>query len=176
MISSFFGLVGSCFSVCFVGVFLASSSLNLKCWCKISACFVNIPYRFSIKNDDKLIQAEGVESLSEEELRQACRERGHLGLLSAEEMRQQVCCIMMCTWSSVVWPWVICLYLLVLVFVYTFMLSIHITVIWAISSCSTLQNTLIFLRQIFSTSPLLPTIYPSFNCNNTCIVNYFWCT
>ena len=38
-----------------------------------------------------MIQAEGVDSLSEEELRQACRERGHLGLLSTEEMRQQVC-------------------------------------------------------------------------------------
>ena len=48
-------------------------------------------YLCSIKNDDKMIQAEGVESLSEEELRQACRERGHLGLLSTEEMRQQVC-------------------------------------------------------------------------------------
>ncbi|KAK3154586.1 hypothetical protein QOZ80_2BG0192560 [Eleusine coracana subsp. coracana] len=43
-----------------------------------------------IKNDDKMIQAEGVESLSEEELRQACRERDHLGLLSTEEMRQQL--------------------------------------------------------------------------------------
>ena len=43
-----------------------------------------------IKNDDKLIQLEGVESLSEQELRQACRDRGHLGLLSTEEMRQQV--------------------------------------------------------------------------------------
>ncbi|KAG0485105.1 hypothetical protein HPP92_009184 [Vanilla planifolia] len=43
-----------------------------------------------IKEDDKLIQREGVESLSEEELRQACRERGHLGLLSTEEMRQQL--------------------------------------------------------------------------------------
>ncbi|OAY62967.1 LETM1 and EF-hand domain-containing protein 1, mitochondrial [Ananas comosus] len=43
-----------------------------------------------IKKDDKLIQLEGVESLSEEELRQACRERGHLGLLSTEEMRQQL--------------------------------------------------------------------------------------
>ncbi|ONM16293.1 LETM1-like protein [Zea mays] len=43
-----------------------------------------------IKNDDKMIQAEGVESLSEYELRQACRERGHLGLLSTEEMRQQL--------------------------------------------------------------------------------------
>jgi len=43
-----------------------------------------------IKNDDKMIQAEGVESLSEEELRQACRERGLLGLLSTEEMRQQL--------------------------------------------------------------------------------------
>lgn len=37
-----------------------------------------------------MIQAEGVESLSEDELRQACRERGLLGLLSVEEMRQQV--------------------------------------------------------------------------------------
>ncbi|PPR84831.1 hypothetical protein GOBAR_AA35883 [Gossypium barbadense] len=44
-----------------------------------------------IKNDDKMIQAEGVESLSEAELRQACRERGLLGLLSVEEMRQQLC-------------------------------------------------------------------------------------
>lgn len=43
-----------------------------------------------IKNDDKMIQAEGVESLSEEELRQACRDRGHLGLRSTEEMRQQL--------------------------------------------------------------------------------------
>ncbi|CAD6250376.1 unnamed protein product [Miscanthus lutarioriparius] len=43
-----------------------------------------------IKNDDKMIQAEGVESLSEEELLQTCRERGHLGLLSTEEMRQQL--------------------------------------------------------------------------------------
>ncbi|KAG6469001.1 mitochondrial proton/calcium exchanger protein-like [Zingiber officinale] len=43
-----------------------------------------------IKEDDKLIQAEGVESLSEEELRQAYTERGHLGLLSTEEMRQQL--------------------------------------------------------------------------------------
>lgn len=43
-----------------------------------------------IKEDDKMIQAEGVESLSEEELRQACRDRGLLGLLSVEEMRQQL--------------------------------------------------------------------------------------
>lgn len=47
-----------------------------------------------IKNDDKMIQAEGVESLSEEELRQACRDRGLLGLLSVDEMRQQVNCQM----------------------------------------------------------------------------------
>jgi hypothetical protein len=52
-------------------------------------------YRFelfgsgSIKNDDKLIQ-EGVESLSEAGLRQACRDWGLLGLHSVEEMRQQV--------------------------------------------------------------------------------------
>ncbi|KAK7243192.1 hypothetical protein RIF29_37981 [Crotalaria pallida] len=43
-----------------------------------------------IKNDDRMIQAEGVESLSEAELRQACRDRGLLGLLSVEEMRQQL--------------------------------------------------------------------------------------
>ncbi|CAM8965921.1 unnamed protein product [Rhodiola kirilowii] len=43
-----------------------------------------------IKNDDKMIQAEGVDSLSETELRQACRDRGLLGLLSVEEMRQQL--------------------------------------------------------------------------------------
>lgn len=44
-----------------------------------------------IKNDDKLIKAEGLESLSEAELRDDCRERGMLGILSVEEMRQQVC-------------------------------------------------------------------------------------
>lgn len=44
-----------------------------------------------IKNDDKMIQAEGgVDALSEEELREDCRERGMLGLRSVEEMRQQV--------------------------------------------------------------------------------------
>ncbi|EEF32570.1 leucine zipper-ef-hand containing transmembrane protein, putative [Ricinus communis] len=54
-----------------------------------------------IKNDDKLIQAEGVESLSEAELREDCRERGMLGLLSVEEMRQQVFeSILLCIYSS----------------------------------------------------------------------------
>ncbi|GAV83933.1 LETM1 domain-containing protein [Cephalotus follicularis] len=43
-----------------------------------------------IKNDDKMIQSEGLESLSEAELRQACRDRGLLGLLSVDEMRQQL--------------------------------------------------------------------------------------
>ncbi|CAO2832621.1 unnamed protein product [Amaranthus hypochondriacus] len=43
-----------------------------------------------IKEDDRMIQAEGVESLSEAELRQACRDRGLLGLLSVEDMRQQL--------------------------------------------------------------------------------------
>ncbi|XP_028794892.1 mitochondrial proton/calcium exchanger protein-like [Neltuma alba] len=43
-----------------------------------------------IKEDDMLIQAEGVDSLSEAELREDCRERGMLGLLSVEEMRQQL--------------------------------------------------------------------------------------
>lgn len=37
-----------------------------------------------------MIQTEGIDSLSEEELRQACRDRGLLGLLSVVEMRQQV--------------------------------------------------------------------------------------
>ena len=37
-----------------------------------------------------MIQEEGIESLSEAELRAACRERGMLGLLSIEQMRQQV--------------------------------------------------------------------------------------
>jgi hypothetical protein len=45
---------------------------------------------FRIKADDRLIEAEGVESLSEAELREECRERGMLGDLSVEEMRQQV--------------------------------------------------------------------------------------
>lgn len=57
--------------------------------------FTNLYLFCSIKNDDKMIQAEGVESLSEYELRQACRERGHLGLLSTEEMRQQVCSVLL---------------------------------------------------------------------------------
>ncbi|KAM0065066.1 putative EF-hand domain, letm1 ribosome-binding domain-containing protein [Helianthus debilis subsp. tardiflorus] len=44
-----------------------------------------------IKNDDKMIQAEGgVDALSEEELREDCRERGMLGLRSVEEMREQL--------------------------------------------------------------------------------------
>ncbi|GMH10345.1 hypothetical protein Nepgr_012186 [Nepenthes gracilis] len=43
-----------------------------------------------IKGDDRMIQAEGIESLSEAELRLACRDRGLLGLLSVEEMRQQL--------------------------------------------------------------------------------------
>ena len=52
-----------------------------------------VPFFFfwvRIKADDKLIQEEGVESLSEEELREDCRERGMLGLRSVEDMRQQV--------------------------------------------------------------------------------------
>ncbi|CAH2063489.1 unnamed protein product [Thlaspi arvense] len=44
----------------------------------------------SIKEDDKLIRAEGVDSLSEAELREDCRERGMLGVVSVEEMRQQL--------------------------------------------------------------------------------------
>ena len=51
-------------------------------------CLFSFPVR--IKADDKLIQGECVESLSEAELREDCRERGMLGLLSVEEMRQQV--------------------------------------------------------------------------------------
>ncbi len=37
-----------------------------------------------------MIQNEGLDTLSEPELRAACRERGMLGLRSVEEMRQQV--------------------------------------------------------------------------------------
>ncbi|XP_057777070.1 uncharacterized protein LOC130995696 [Salvia miltiorrhiza] len=44
----------------------------------------------SIKKDDRMIQAEGVESLTEAELREDCRERGMLGEFSVEEMRQQL--------------------------------------------------------------------------------------
>lgn len=43
-----------------------------------------------IKNDDQLIQTEGIELLSEAELQAACRERGMLSILTIEEMRQQV--------------------------------------------------------------------------------------
>lgn len=43
-----------------------------------------------IKEDDKMIQAESVESLTEAELRSAARERGMMGLLSVEEMQQQL--------------------------------------------------------------------------------------
>ncbi|GBG80972.1 hypothetical protein CBR_g31528 [Chara braunii] len=44
-----------------------------------------------IKEDDKLIQSEGVESLSEAELRAACRQRGILGSnMSVEEMRSEL--------------------------------------------------------------------------------------
>lgn len=43
-----------------------------------------------IKDDDMLIQREGVASLSEHELRQACRERGHLALLTVEEMQEEL--------------------------------------------------------------------------------------
>ncbi|KAL4561239.1 hypothetical protein LXL04_033402 [Taraxacum kok-saghyz] len=44
-----------------------------------------------IKNDDKMIQAEGgVDALSEDELAEDCRERGMLGLRSVDEMRQQL--------------------------------------------------------------------------------------
>ncbi|KAG4185149.1 hypothetical protein ERO13_A09G213622v2 [Gossypium hirsutum] len=39
-----------------------------------------------IKKDEKLIPGEGMESLSEAELRQGCREQGMLGVLSVEEI------------------------------------------------------------------------------------------
>jgi len=61
----------------------------------VHLCLSVYVYVFSIKNDDKMIQAEGLESLSEYELRQACRERGHLGLLSTEEMRLEVCSVLL---------------------------------------------------------------------------------
>ncbi|XP_010474096.1 PREDICTED: LETM1 and EF-hand domain-containing protein 1, mitochondrial-like [Camelina sativa] len=52
-----------------------------------------------IKKDDKLIKAEGLESLTEAELRQACRYRGMLQLGSVEEMREQVI-VYKSLWSS----------------------------------------------------------------------------
>ncbi|KAF5959281.1 hypothetical protein HYC85_000490 [Camellia sinensis] len=51
-----------------------------------------------IKDDDKMIQAEGVESLSEQELRQACRDRGLLGFRSVKEMHKQVHGSISITW------------------------------------------------------------------------------
>ncbi|KAJ8450551.1 hypothetical protein Cgig2_020188 [Carnegiea gigantea] len=56
----------------------------------VRCCCLCLPALSRIKEDDKMIQAEGVESLTEAELRQACRDRGMLGLLSVEEMRQQL--------------------------------------------------------------------------------------
>ncbi|CAI0396989.1 unnamed protein product [Linum tenue] len=44
----------------------------------------------SIKKDDRMIQEEGIDTLTEDELRAECRERGMLGLRSVEEMRQQL--------------------------------------------------------------------------------------
>ncbi|MCO5611276.1 hypothetical protein L7F22_065528 [Adiantum nelumboides] len=43
-----------------------------------------------IKNDDRLIQTEGIELLSEAELQAACRARGILNVYTVEEMRQQL--------------------------------------------------------------------------------------
>ncbi|KAL5698948.1 hypothetical protein ACHQM5_029917 [Ranunculus cassubicifolius] len=43
-----------------------------------------------IKNDDKLIQAEGIDSMDEAELKQTCRERGIIISLPPEELRQQL--------------------------------------------------------------------------------------
>ncbi|KAI5075324.1 hypothetical protein GOP47_0009400 [Adiantum capillus-veneris] len=43
-----------------------------------------------IKMDDRMIKEEGIETLSEQELRAACRDRGMLGLLSVDQMRQQL--------------------------------------------------------------------------------------
>ncbi|KAG0553544.1 hypothetical protein KC19_12G019100 [Ceratodon purpureus] len=44
----------------------------------------------AIKKDDREIQQEGVDSLSESELRAACRERGMLGIQSVNNMRSQL--------------------------------------------------------------------------------------
>ncbi|XP_062116732.1 uncharacterized protein LOC133830707 isoform X2 [Humulus lupulus] len=44
---------------------------------------------YRIKEDDKMIQVEGVESLLEKELISACRERVILGTHSVEEMREE---------------------------------------------------------------------------------------
>lgn len=43
-----------------------------------------------IKKDDIEIEKEGIDTLSEYELRAACRERGMLGIQSVDQMREQV--------------------------------------------------------------------------------------
>ncbi|KAI5061020.1 hypothetical protein GOP47_0023525 [Adiantum capillus-veneris] len=43
-----------------------------------------------IKNDDRLIQTEGIELLSEAELQAACRDRGILNVFTVKEMRQHL--------------------------------------------------------------------------------------
>lgn len=58
-------------------------------------------FGYRIKEDDRMIQNEGVDSLSEAELRLACRERGMLGLRSVEDMRKQVIfCQYQCIFQS----------------------------------------------------------------------------
>ena len=79
--------------MCFQHYSIYFTKLPYSVDCLIDVLRVNMYKLFAfgrIKNDDKLIHLEGVESLSEAELRQACRDRGLLGLLSVEEMRQQV--------------------------------------------------------------------------------------
>lgn len=79
---------------------LIPSSLCASTWKRVSCFFyfllrsltrLNI-YIFRIKEDDKLIQREGVDSLTEKELRSACRQRGMLmvGNMTEDEMRSEV--------------------------------------------------------------------------------------
>jgi hypothetical protein len=71
--------------------FLAIISLSTVNHWRFNSLGANLSlFLASIKHDDMLIQREVVASLSEHELRQACRERGHLALLTVKEMREEV--------------------------------------------------------------------------------------
>jgi len=74
------------FYSCHLNVYVPHHALMLYCY--VVTLWSSCGRR--IKEDDRMIQSEGVDSLSEAELRQACRERGMLGLRSAEDMRKQV--------------------------------------------------------------------------------------
>lgn len=57
---------------------------------KVLVVYMHYSTLIRIKKDDKEIEKEGIDSLSEYELRAACRERGMLGIQSIDQMRIQV--------------------------------------------------------------------------------------